>query len=263
MDNKLSGSGQLHDKVAVVAGGASGIGKAIALEFVSQGARIAIMDINKSRLPVAVKEIEELGGEAIGLEVDVTDYQRVADGVVKIVQELGTVDILVISAGWNHFVSPDEYSVELWQKIRSVNLDGTWNCCLAVMPVMMKKRSGRIITIGSAAGIRAIPHAVPYSAAKHGVIGLTRGLAVDLAPYNIGVNCICPTTIDTPLVREATSERFREDMIRSIPMGRLGKLSDVTKAALFLALPESEFVTGVVLPVDGGLTGCLRAHHTE
>ena len=263
MADQSSSSGQLQGKVAIVTGGASGIGEGICMEFTRQGAVLAIMDIDGPGGARVAKAIEQLDGKAIASETDVTDDKGVKAEVEKTVQRFGAVDILVNCAGWNHFVPPDAYSMELWRKIRSINLDGMWNTCHAVMPEMMGKRSGKIINIGSAAAVRAIPQAASYSIAKHGVVGLTRALAVDLGAYNINVNCICPATIETPLLMEATNPAFKEGMLRSIPMGRLGKLSDVAKAALFLASPDSSWITGVVLPVDGGLTACIRAHHFE
>lgn len=263
MADRLSSDGQLQDKVAIVTGGASGIGEGICMEFTRQGAALAVMDIDGAGGTRVARTIEQLDGEAIVSETDVTDGEAVKAEVEKIVQRLGTVDILVNCAGWNHFVPPEDYTMELWRKIRSINLDGMWNTCHAVMPEMMGKRSGKIINIGSAAAVRAIPHAASYSIAKHGVVGLTRALSVDLGAHNINVNCICPATIETPLLAEATSAAFKEGMLKSIPMGRLGKLSDVAKAALFLASPDSSWITGVVLPVDGGLTACIRAHHFE
>jgi 3-oxoacyl-[acyl-carrier protein] reductase len=128
---------------------------------------------------------------------------------------------------------------------------------------MMKQKSGKIVNISSAAGYLGVPNAAPYSTSKLGVIGLTRALAVDLAPHNINVNCICPASIETPLLNEATGSKFQAAMTDRIPLGRLGKPSDISKAVLFLAGPDSNWITGVVLPVGGGLTCCLRAHHYE
>ena len=254
---------QLVDKVAIVTGGASGIGEGICMEFAAQGAAVGIADIDNQAARQVVERIEESGRKGLALEVDVCDREAVRAVVDKMLREFGTVDILVNCAGWNTFQFAWEYSPEDWEKLRSVNLDGPWHFCQAVMPEMIKKKSGKIINIGSAAGVRGIPKATPYSTAKHGIIGLTRAIAVDLAPYNINVNCICPATIDTPLLRQATKPAFIEGMIRSFPMGRLGKVADVAKAALFLASSDSDWITGVVLPVDGGLTCCIRAHHFE
>lgn len=263
MDDDSAPNGQLHGKVAIVTGGGRGLGEAICHEFARQGAVVGVLDIDGSAAAEVTSEIDELGGQAFALEADVADYQRVTEAAGKALQESGTVDILVNCAGTNHFSMPNEYSMEQWQRLLSVNLTGQWHCCQAVMPGMMKKRSGKILNIGSAASMLAIPKAAPYSIAKHGVVGLTRALAVDLGPYNINVNCICPATVVTPLLKEATNQAFIDGMIKSIPMGRLGERSDIAQAALFLASSASDWITGVVLPVDGGLNCCVRAHHFE
>ena len=263
MGNNASMTDRFDDMVALVTGGASGIGQEICMEFAAEGAKIAIADIDASGSAAVVKAIKALGGEAIALEVDVTDYSRVAMSVARTQRELGAVDILVNCAGWNRPVLPNEYSKELWEKIRSINLDGPWNFSLAVMPEMMRRQKGKIINIASGAGLQGIPNCAPYSTAKHGVVGLTRSLAVDLAPFKINVNCICPGTVITPLVREVSSANFIEQQTRATPLGRLGKPSDIAKATLFLASTHAEWITGVALPVDGGLTCCIRAHHYE
>ena len=204
------------------------------------------------------------GGVAIGVhttQFDIRDPERVTETVAQTVAQFGTVDILVNCAGWNMFQAVEEVTAEEWEKIRSVNLDGSWFFSQAVAPEMKKKRSGKIINVGSAAGILAIPKAAPYSIAKHAVVGLTRAFAVELGPHNITVNCVCPTSVDTPLLRESTTPAFRADITRRIPLRRLGKVSDMAKACLFLASADADFISGVILPVDGGLTCCLRAHH--
>jgi NAD(P)-dependent dehydrogenase (short-subunit alcohol dehydrogenase family) len=252
---------RLEGKVAIVTGGASGIGEGISMEFAAQGARIAIADRDAAGSAAVAGRIRELGGEAMTLEVDVTDHQATADSARQVVGELGGIDILVNCAGTNRFAPPEEYTSELWETVRSVDLDGSWNFCNAVMPEMMGKRSGKIINIGSGSSVLAIANAAAYVAAKHGVAGLTKALAVDLGPYNVNVNCICPTTIRTPLVMAGTTEAFRKNMLDRIPMGRLCLTSDIAKAAVFLASSDSEFITGVILPVDGGFTCCTLAHH--
>ena len=191
------------------------------------------------------------------------DFEQAQAAAASTLERFGAIDILVNCAGWNQFRSVEDYTQDYWQKIRAVNLDGPWNFCTAVMPAMMKQKSGKIVNISSAAGYLGVPNAAPYSTSKLGVIGLTRALAVDLARHNINVNCICPASIETPLLDEATGSKFKAAMIDRIPLGRLGKPVDISKAVLFLAGPDSDWITGVVLPVDGGLTCCLRAHHYE
>lgn len=255
--------GKLDGKIAIVSGGASGIGKAICEEFAAQGASILILDRDFEKGQRVAKEIEERKRKAIAVKADVRDFKQVKDAAELAVQTFRSIDILVNCAGWHKFSSVQDYTIEEWEQIRGINLDGQWNCCQAVIPHMIKRRKGKIVNIGSAAGILAIPKAAPYSIAKHAIVGLTRTLAVDLATYNINVNCVCPSTIDTPLLREATNQRFIDGMLERIPLGRLGKYSDVSKSVLFLASEDSDWITGVILAVDGGLTCCIRAHHYE
>lgn len=253
----------LKDRVAIVTGGGSGIGEEVALEFSQQGARVAIADINAVAAKRVVDKLEAISGEALVLEVDICDHKRVHAAAARVVEVFGTIDILVNCAGFNQFVAVEDITHELWEKIRAINLDGSWNFASAVLPVMMKKRSGKIINIGSAAAVKAIPKALPYVVSKHAVVGLTRALAVDLGPYNINVNCICPGPVQTPLLDQSTSAAFQRQIATTIPLGRLGKPSDIAQAAIFLASPASDWISGVTLPADGGLVSCVRARHWE
>jgi NAD(P)-dependent dehydrogenase (short-subunit alcohol dehydrogenase family) len=253
----------LENKSAIVTGGASGIGEEICLRFAEQGATIAIADVNVEGARAVIKKIEACGAKACHVHVDIRDGQKVQDSVTEVLDRFGTVDILVNCAGFNQFVEVDQVPPELWEKVLSVNLEGSWNFCRAVMGQMIRKRSGKIINIGSAAAVLAIPKALPYVVAKHAVVGLTRALAVDLGPYNINVNCICPGPVQTPLLDQTTTPTFRAEITKTIPLNRLGTPSDLAHAAVFLASSLSDWITGVVLPVDGGLVSCVRAHHWE
>ena len=231
MDSHSVSGGQLRDKVPSSQAGTR-FGEAICHEFARQGAVVGILDINGAGAAEVAEGIDGFGGSAFALEADVADYQKVAEATGRTLQERGTVDILVNCAGTNHFSLPNEYTTEDWERLLSVNLSGQWHCCRAVMPEMMKRRSGKILNIGFGGFCAGYSQAAPYSIAKHGVVGLTRALAVDLGPYNINVNCLCPATVDTPLLREATNQAFVDGMIKSIPMGRLGERSDIAQAAL-------------------------------
>ena len=256
-------SGLLASKVALVTGGASGIGAAICAEFAAQGARVVIADVDSDKADQVVRKLTADGAEAIAVRADVTQFEDAKEAAAATIDRFGALDILVNCAGWNQFRSVEDYTLDYWQKIRSINLDGPWNFCTAVMPTMIKQKHGKIVNIASAAGMLGIPKAAPYSTSKLGVIGLTRALAVDLGPHNINVNCICPAAIETPLLREATSNTFVTAVTDRTPLARLGQPTDISKAALFLAGPDSSWITGAILPVDGGLTCCLRAHHYE
>lgn len=232
------------------------------MEFASQGAIVAIADMNYHGAVRVVKNIQEQGCQALAVEVDLTYQKQIMEATAKVLEHFSTIDILINCAGWSCFKAAHEFTVEEWEKLRTVNLDGPWHFCQAVMPEMMKKRRGKIVNIGSIASIQAIPKAAPYSIAKHGIAGLTRTLAVDLSPYNINVNCICPGPVETPLLIKATKPEFMKRSAERSPLG-LGKPSDIAKAAVFLSSSDSDWITGVLLPVDGGVTACIRAHHYE
>ena len=260
---KVPNKGLLNNKVAIVTGGASGIGEGICLEFASQGALVAVADIDGGKAESLVKRIEGHGTRAVALEVDVCDHNQISKAAATTIENLGTIDILVNCAGWNNLKPAYEYTVKEWETIRSINLDGPWHFCQAVMPEMMKKKSGKIINIGSGSSLRAIPNSAAYAAAKHGLAGLTKALAVDLGPYNINVNCICPASVNTPLLQKSTTPAFQQAMANRLPLGRIGEVCDIARAALFLASQDSNWITGVILPVDGGLMSCSYARHVK
>lgn len=247
-----------QDQVAVITGGAAGIGEGVVREIASRGAKVVIADQDKSGAEALAAEID---GESLVTEVDVSDPGQVDNAVHRVLEKFGRIDILVNCAGWNVFMEPEEYDHEYWQKVRSINLDGTWYFSQAAAVPMRKQRHGKIVNFGSSAGILANPNQAPYCVAKHGIVGMTRAMAVDLGSYQINVNCVSPTTVETPLGLKSTTPEFRARMAEQIPLGRLGKVSDMVHAVLFLASPQAEFISGVVLPVDGGLTCCRRAQH--
>jgi NAD(P)-dependent dehydrogenase (short-subunit alcohol dehydrogenase family) len=254
---------RLRNAVAVVTGGASGIGYGIATEFAREGAAVAILDLNYDAAKQTTRDIEKDGGKAMAVAADVTSQEQVDRAIGEVIDQLGPPSILANVAGLNQFASVEQLPPGLWDKITSINMDGPFHCVHAVIPGMIEKRAGKIVSITSAAGVRAIPKAVPYSAAKHGLVGLTRALALDLAPFGINVNCIAPSTVQTPLVKQAVNSVFLEKMLQTIPLGRFGTPRDIARAAVFLCSSDADWITGVVLPVDGGLTAGIRAHHFE
>lgn len=258
--------GLLEGRVAIVTGGASGIGAAIVLAFLAEGSSVAIFDIDEVGAAGLARELENEPGSAgrvRAYRVDVTDTASVAAAVAAAVDHFKTISTVVNCAGLNRFAAPEDIGPDQWRRILAINLDGPWNVCSAALSELKRHGSGRIVNISSAAGLLGIPKAAHYTSAKHGLIGLTRALAVDLGPHNITVNCICPGTTLTPLVEAASSETFKVEAARRMPLGRLGRPEDIANAAVFLASDRASWITGATLAVDGGMTACIRAQHWE
>lgn len=249
--------GQFAGKVAIVTGGASGIGREISQQLSGRGCKTIIADRNGPGGAEVAADLMANGFDAVAYEVDVAQFPQVQSAVEKVIADFGTVDILVNCAGLNILARPEDIAIEVWREILSINLDGQWHFCSCVIPEMLRKRSGRIVNIASGAGILGIPTAVHYTAAKHGVVGLTRALALDLGPYGITVNCICPGAVLTPLLEQATSPAFIAGAKADTPVGRMGAPTDIANAVLFLLSDESEWINGAVLPVDGGTSAGL------
>jgi NAD(P)-dependent dehydrogenase (short-subunit alcohol dehydrogenase family) len=200
-------AGELAGRVAIVTGGGSGIGAAVADLMASAGAIPVLFDIKPEAGEATAAAITKRTGRPVSsIVVDVTDRDWVNRAVAEVESAHGRVDILVNSAGWNQFRAPEELDQEIWRRIISINLDGSWNTCAAVMPIMIRRGSGKIVNIGSSAALLAIPHAVPYSAAKHGLIGMTRSVAMELGTTGIRVNVVCPGAVDTPMVSDASAK---------------------------------------------------------
>jgi NAD(P)-dependent dehydrogenase (short-subunit alcohol dehydrogenase family) len=243
----------LTGKGALVTGGGSGLGRAICRGFADAGAKVAIADVSIEKAEETVALAKESGGEAYALELDVSKKNDVERAVAKVIEKWGAIDILVNSAGVAIRGTALEYTEENWNKIISVNLTGTFFCCQAVSRYMVQRRSGKIVNIASIGGFVAYPGSIAYLASKGGVVQLTRGFAVELAPYNIQVNAIAPSLFETPMVAgtrsDAESQRY---FMERTPMGRKGRPEEIAGAAIFLAAESSSMVTGHTLAVDGG-----------
>lgn len=246
----------LQDKVAIVTGAGSGFGEAIAKQFAQQGATIAVLDLN---LAQAERVAKEIGGNSIAVQVDVGDFDAVQTAVTDISRQLGSVHILVNNAGITHKNMPmlevDEASFD---QVFRVNVKSIFNFSHAVIPMMQAQNSGVILNIGSVAGIRPRPGLMWYNGSKGAVNMLSKSMAVELAPWNIRVNAICPTLGATGILESAMgvpdTPENRQKFIATIPMGRFVETADVANAASYLVSDQASFITGVEFPVDGGRT---------
>lgn len=244
---------KLKQKVALVTGAGSGIGQAIALLFAREGADIGVNDIDLPSAEKTADAVRRLGRKAIVLGADVGKPDEVDTMVGQIINELSRVDILINNAGIPaHGLMIEEQTAERWDRVVEVILRGTYLCSRSVGKWMVNQGAGKIVNISSVGGIIGSPGLTGYGAAKAGVINLTRSLAVEWGKYHINVNCIAPGVIDTPLTRRTTKNVTSEQRGRSIPLARWGEADDVAKAALFLVSDDASYITGVVLPVDGG-----------
>ncbi len=242
----------LAGKVALVTGGARGIGRSIALLLAERGADVAVLDLDTDRLAAVVAEIEGLGRRSIPVVADVSREADTLEAVSAVEAGLGPVQILVNNAGLTRDGLVARMSEADWDLVVDVSLKGSFLLSKAVSRSMMKQRSGSIINMASVVGRRGNAGQVNYSAAKAGLIGLTKSLARELAPRNVRVNAIAPGYIQTEMTA-ALSETVRDAIVGSTPLGRMGMPQDVAEAIAFLASDASGFITGVVLPVDGGL----------
>lgn len=241
---------KLKDKVSIVTGGGRGIGRAICLALAEEGSDVVVGDLNIQLAERVGEEIKSFNREALPVECDVSKKKQVNHMVEAAVEEFGKVDILVNNAGILTVSSTEGLPEEEWNRLIDVNLKGVFLCSQAVIKLMREKSSGRIINIASCAGkIGALTAAINYSTSKAGVIGFTIHLAKELAPYRINVNAVAPGFVDTALIESYS----REKIINATPLGRLGKPEDIARAVVFLAGEESDFITGEILDVNGGI----------
>jgi NAD(P)-dependent dehydrogenase (short-subunit alcohol dehydrogenase family) len=247
---------KLRGKVAIITGGSRGIGYAIASRFASEGAKVVIVSVSEGRAEEAAMRIREMGGDATGLRGDVTSRERMGEIVSYVISEFKAVDILVNNAGVHDGKAFCEESLELWDRMYRVNVIGVVIPSQAVVPHMMRRKEGKIINVSSKAAVVGEPGHSAYSASKGAVLALTRAMAVELAPYNIKVNAICPgpTVTDMLLGPSRSLSPQQEEFKKWIPLGRFGKPEDIAGAALYLASEDSDWCTGQAVVVDGGLS---------
>jgi 2-hydroxycyclohexanecarboxyl-CoA dehydrogenase len=242
-------------RMAVVTGGASGMGLAVCRQFAGRGHRVVVLDIDGPAAQLAAEDLRAGGAEAVAYEVDVTDRPAVDDALDKGRARFGPVEILVTSAGLVAFAPFTDVTPESWHRVIEVNLTGTFHCAQAAIPDMVAARWGRIVTISSSSAQRGSPGMVHYTAAKGAVIAMTKALAREYAPFGITVNTIPPSGIDTPMSRASQAAGHLPDnatMAKAIPLGHLGTGDDIAAACAFLCSEEAGFITGQVLGVNGG-----------
>ncbi len=243
---------KLKDKVAIVTGSARGIGRAIALELVRNGAKLVICDLNMDDIQIVVDQFTEMGGEAKGFVSNVTQAEDAQQLIDKTIEAFGKVDILVNNAGITRDNLLMRMKEDEWDAVIAVNLKGTYNCIRAIAKPFIKQRSGKIINLASVVGQIGNAGQVNYSASKAGVIGLTKSVAKELAARNVLVNAIAPGFIQTDMTAKLT-EKAKEELTNAIPLGKLGQPEDVAKVVLFLASDDAAYITGQVINVDGGM----------
>lgn len=251
----------LADRVALITGGAGGIGRGIALQFAEEGCAVVIADIQAANTAKTLDEVKEKGVEGLAIQCDATDIRQIKNTVDKVISRFGQIDILVNNAGGMPASPPlEEITDDLWNKVLDLNLKSGFLFCQTVVPYMKEKKYGRIINISSIGAINPPRHSVHYNAAKAGVIGMTYDLAFALAPFNITVNVIVPGLIRTDfydklvgLRNETDKNAFFASLAEMVPLKRIGTPEDIAGAALFLASRLGSYVTGTSVFVSGGM----------
>jgi NAD(P)-dependent dehydrogenase (short-subunit alcohol dehydrogenase family) len=246
----------MRTNVRVVTGAAGGIGKAVAGSLRAKDVTVVVADVDAAKAAVAAAELGEGGYDVRYVQVNVCDADGVARGFADVSTVHGGIDVLVNCAGLSIRGASDEYPLSSWDTVLDTNLKGTFLCCQAAGRQMIRQQSGRIVNIGSTAAAAGFPGRAAYCASKAGVVALTQVLAVEWAKHGIRVNCVSPAHTSTPLLDDAIARGFvnEADLLRRLPVGRLGHVNDVANAVAYLATAASDFLTGVNLYVDGGWT---------
>ncbi len=250
---------RLEGKVALITGGGTGIGRAIALAFAREGAKLAVAGRRKEKLNETIREMEKQRGEGLAIVCDVAKAKDAAHAVRETVKNFGRLNVLVNNAGVLHASTIEGIAEEEWDRLMTINLKGPFLMCRAALPEFRKAGGGAIINVGSVLGLVAMKDRAAYCASKGGVTLLTKAMALDHAHENIRSNCICPSIVETELVQGLFSasqegKALRKARIGQIPLGRMGRPEDVAELAVFLASDESSWLTGAAIPLDGGLS---------
>jgi len=248
-------SRSIEDRVALITGAANGMGRATAHLFADEGAQVAVVDVDADGVERVAKEITGAGGTAHGWMLDLRDADAIRQVIEAVAAQFGGLDILINNAGVSQHVQIDDEDYEaVWDRLQDVLLRAHTRTIRAALPFLRKSDGGRIVNIASTEGLGAIPYTSPYTAAKHGVIGLTRSMAVELGREGITVNCICPGPIRTNMTAAIPEDHKTIFAKRRVPLRRYAEPEEVAHGTLSLVLPASGYINGVALPVDGGMT---------
>lgn len=246
------------DKVVFITGGASGIGRNAALTFADKGAKVVIADWNLTGAQESVQMIKDAGSEAWAYQLDVSKYDQVQKVIAKVHMDLGSIDIALNNAGIGGTTPAKtaKHTLEDWDNVIAVNQTGVFYCLKEELKYMSEQKSGVIVNVASIAGLKGLPRQAAYVASKHAVIGLTKTAALEYAKDNIRVNAVCPVFTNSPMLESMFSfkEELRSKLVHTIPLGRYGETEDIVNAIEWLSDPESSFITGLCLPIDGGQT---------
>jgi 2-hydroxycyclohexanecarboxyl-CoA dehydrogenase len=243
----------LKEKVAMITGAGEGIGRATALKLSRHGATVVVGDVNPATIEETVSFIKNEGGDAFGITFDVTDFEQVKEAVRKTLDVYGRIDILVNNAGWDKIEPFMDNTPDVWDKLININYRGLLFCSRAILDHMTEQKRGKIINISSDAGRVGSMGETAYAGTKGAIIAFTKSLAREMVRYNINVNCVAPGPTDTAFFKKVP-EKIQEGLIKAIPMRRLAQPADIANAVYFFASDMSDYITGQVLSVNGGLT---------